>query len=195
MIVTHQFLDSGYFFPTWEVNKLFLGTFNPSCGQQVDYYYRRESNGFWKILKRYNNGNEIGDFTQLREFMRINHFGCVDVIRSVEFPDTKESDICGNGYSDDKLFTVTDFTRIYNFEQIKNYIIEHQITNVFSTWGGREKPKEFKVLLNEFRQFCTQRGVDYTPLSSPSGWMYYDDNIEKINTEWWSSLDPLFNKP
>ena len=101
MTIEHQFLRSEYFFPNWNINTLFLGTFNPICGEQLDYYYRRSFNGFWKILKHYDE-NEIynfTDFNQLKRFMIDKKFGCVDIIRTVTFPDVDGQKICGNGYT------------------------------------------------------------------------------------------------
>ena len=194
MIVNHQFSNSPIYFPTWDIDKLFLGTFNPSCGQQLDYYYRRKVNGFWKILKHYdyNNKYNFNDFNQLKGFMTDKCFGCIDVIRSVDFPDIKEKKICGTGYTDNNLFTVKGFTREYIFEDIKNYIIRNNITNVFSTWGVRNNPKEFNILLTDFKVFCTQNEINYTPLDSPSGRLYKGPNIDRININWWNSLDQYF---
>ena len=66
MIIEHQFLHSEYFFPKWNVNTLFVGTFNPICGEQLDYYYRRKFNGFWKILKHYDE-SEIYNFSDFND--------------------------------------------------------------------------------------------------------------------------------
>ena len=121
MIIEHQFLYSEYFFPKWNVNTLFLGTFNPICGEELDYYYRRSFNGFWKILKHYDE-NEIynfTDFNHLKRFMIDKKFGCVDVIRTVTIPDVYRPKICGNCYTDNNLFKTKQYYRQYNFEQIK----------------------------------------------------------------------------
>lgn len=194
MRVDHQFLHEDFFFPNWEVNKLFLGTFNPACGQELDYYYRRIANGFWRILKHYDPDNvyDFREFDQLKNFMRHHHFGCVDVVGSVEFPDHRHNEICGSGYEDSKLFRVQGFLRDYNFVQIKQFIEEHHVTGVFTTWGARSAPVEFVELKEDLRLFCEARGLMYVPLKSPSGRLYRGASIERINKAWWDILDPIF---
>ena len=100
MLISHQFLSKSYFFPNWEVDTLFIGTFNPSCGSPLDYYYQRKSNGFWKILKQYDTGSnyDFSNFENLKSFMILKRFGCVDIIRSISFPDLDKNKICGKGY-------------------------------------------------------------------------------------------------
>jgi G:T/U-mismatch repair DNA glycosylase len=199
MEVHHQFYNTEYYFPTWDTNKLFLGTFNPSGGHVLDYYYKRKLNGFWKILKHYDPNNEYNfdDFEDLKNFMTDKEFGCVDVIKRVIFPDNKLDLICGNGYTDDTLFTVTNFTRDYIFEDIKEFINRTNITVVFSTSGKREKPNEFKFLLDDFGDFCRNhnRGIQFINLPSPSGRLYRGVNIERINNSWWEILDHVFVQP
>jgi hypothetical protein len=195
MTVEHQFLNTPYFFPNWEVDTIFLGTFNPICGESLDYYYRRSSNGFWKIMKRYNSKkySDFPDFEGLMEFMTFKRFGCVDVIRKVTFPDFDKIKICGKGYSDGNLFTVKNYMREYNFERIKNFLNERKIINVFSTWGYRTQPNEFLYLVTDFKRYCSQNGVRFTELMSPSGRVYRGNNVNDINRSWWEKLDPIFN--
>ena len=48
--INHHFIDKNFYFPNWEVKHLFIGTFNPSGGETVPYYYGRKRNRFWKLL-------------------------------------------------------------------------------------------------------------------------------------------------
>jgi hypothetical protein len=195
MIIKHQFFNSEYFFPNWKVNKLFIGTFNPICGEKLDYYYRRKSNGFWKILDRYNSQNqELKDFTfsNLKKFMINKEFGCVDVIRSVSFPKIDKDKICGNGYTDSNLFKVKEYIRDYNFEQIKEFIHKKSIKYVFTTWGNRCNPKEFGDKVMDLNNFCSHNGVVFIHLNSPSGRLYKGDKVNTINSNWWNNLDSIF---
>jgi hypothetical protein len=193
MTVHHQFLDSEYFYPNWEVNTLFLGTFNPVCGERLDYYYRRRSNGFWKILKYYDTTNEydFSDFQSLKRFMGKKRFGCVDVIRSVTFPNNDRSKICGDGYTDSNLFRVRGYTREYNFEQIKEYVRNNEVSNILTTWGDRKDPNEFKDLLQDFKSYCLENGINFINLKSPSGRLYRGDRVEEINSNWLQHLTPI----
>ena len=194
MRIMHQFLNSEYFFPNWKVETLFLGTFNPSCAEQLDYYYRRRLNGFWKIIKHYDTENTFNfqDFNNLKRFMVNKKFGCVDVIKSVTFPEEDKNKICGQGYTDDNLFKVNNYTREYNFDSIKNYVIEQNVKNIFTTWGKRCKPLEFGILLADLQNFCSINGIRFCQLKSPSGRLYRGNNIDTINNNWWTNLDPIF---
>jgi hypothetical protein len=193
MIITHQFLAKPYFLPNWEVDTLFIGTFNPSCGTPLDYYYQRKFNGFWKILKYYdlNNSYDFSNFEDLKSFMCLKRFGCVDLIRSVSFPDSDKNKICGNGYSDDNLFKVGGYKREYNFRQIKEYILSNKVKNVFSTWGIRIKPNEFRDHLIDFASFCSSNNVTFINLKSPSGRLYRGSQKPDIDNNWRDNLDDI----
>ena len=118
-----------------------------------------------------------------------NKFGCVDVIRSVNFPDVDRPKICGKGYTDNNLFKTKLYSREYNFEQIKKFILDNKVKNVFTTWGCRDNPKEFRNLLIDFQSFCGTNRILYVQLISPSGRIYKGDNINNINVNWWTNLD------
>lgn len=195
MIIHHQFIHSHIRFPIWEVDTLFLGTFNPSCGQQLDYYYKRPQNGFWKILKHYdvNNDYDFNNIDSLIQFMTIKGFGCIDIIETLDFPDEFDNQVCGQGYSDSILFTVNGFIRTYIFDQIQEFIIQNNVQNVFSTWGTRNNPVEFRNEVNGFQLFCHQNNISFTRLKSPSGRLYRGGGIDSINNNWWENLDPIFD--
>jgi hypothetical protein len=42
--MNHQFYYADFFIPTWDIKYLFLGTFNPSEGEKVTYFYSRNYN-------------------------------------------------------------------------------------------------------------------------------------------------------
>jgi hypothetical protein len=196
MKINHQFLDKKYFFPNWKIKTLFIGTFNPECGETLDYYYRRKHNGFWSILNKYNSPKMCLtklQFDDLKKFMVENKFGCVDVIKSISFLDENKENICGKGYSDSNLFTVKGYNREYNFEEIKTYVKLNKVQYVFSTWGKRCKPKEFRMKIEDFQNFCSINGINFIHLDSPSGRIYKQNNKENINSNWWENLDKLFN--
>jgi hypothetical protein len=195
MVVSHLFWETNKFIPQWDVKYLFLGTFNPSCGGNVhlDYYYRRPSNGFWKILKEYfdpQNRYPIDTFNNLRTFMVDKKVGCIDIISSVDFPDSLQEEICGNGYEDSKLFRVKGFTRTYTYQSIQDFILnQNGKPCVFSTWGVRNNPNEFSEKLFTFQEFCRVNEIPFTNLPSPSGRVYKGNRIHEINQSWFNELD------
>jgi hypothetical protein len=193
MEINHQFLNTVKFFPQWIVKFLFLGTFNPEGGAFVDYYYRRDKNGFWSILKAYFDPYDqypINTYEELITFMRTFGIGCIDIIRTVEFPDEYTHKIIGKGYSDANLFRVKGFSRTYNFQAIQNFIANQPIKPfIFSTWGERNNPVEFRREKDGFQQFCELRKILYQALKSPSARVYRGAKIQEINDNWHNSLD------
>ncbi|MBK7571717.1 MAG: hypothetical protein IPI10_08860 [Bacteroidetes bacterium] len=192
-MINHQFLNTEIYIPQWTVKFLFLGTFNPEGGAVLDYYYRRPSNGFWKILKLYfdpYNNIPIDTYEGLVAFMKKFGIGCIDIINTVECPDHYVERIIGQGYSDAALFTVNGLTRHYNFENIQNFISNQSIKPfVFSTWGQRENPADFFEAKSGFLQYCDLNNIPFTSLASPSGRVYRGINIPIINENWHDSFD------
>ncbi len=192
-IINHQFLNTDRFVPQWPVKFLFLGTFNPSGGAVLDYYYRRPYNGCWDILKTYfdpDNNYPIDTYEGLLKFMKTFGIGCIDIIKTVECPDDYADRIIGQGYSDSALFRVQGLTRDYNYLTIQDFISEQPIKPcVFSTWGQRANPNEFLNTLNEFLQYCNINNISFKRLSSPSGRKYRGNNIQIINDNWHDALD------
>jgi hypothetical protein len=193
-IENHQFVNKPLiYFPSWKVNKIFLGTFNPENGTKVDYYYCREKNKFWNILlEKYNNKIIKNDFSSLKQFMIQNKFGCIDVIKSITYPESFESKI-KNNYFDKNLFRVKGgFERIYIYERIQKYIIENNVKVVFTTWGKGKLNKEFEILNNHFRQFCNLYNIEFINLESCSFINSNFKGFDFIKTEWYRKIDKYF---
>jgi hypothetical protein len=98
--IKHQLLINQNYIPSWDINYLLVGTFNPSGGEQVNYYYGRKTNMTWKLISTIfgeeinpNNSNFIG-------LLKKHKIGCIDLISSVTCDEAKIPQIIGNGYSD-----------------------------------------------------------------------------------------------
>ena len=63
---------------------------------------------------------------------------------------------------------------------------------IFSTWGNRNNPKEFRNIVKELNQLCNNKNIVFENLSSPSGRLYRGSNIKIINQNWYDNLDDLF---
>ncbi len=48
--IQHQLITNQHYIPTWKINYLLVGTFNPNGGEQVNYYYGRKTNMTWKLV-------------------------------------------------------------------------------------------------------------------------------------------------
>jgi hypothetical protein len=172
--INHQFLNSKFFFPNWEIQTLVLGTFNPSCGEETDYFYGRCQNNFWRTIEEISNLDYRwfqNNFERKRKFMKENEFGCADIIKSLVIIDgVKRKDFCGSGYSDQILFTAKKCTVTYQFEEIKSFIKKNNVSKIINTWGKRESPNEFKRHIIELKTFCSQNKILYIDeCPSPSG--------------------------
>ena len=172
--INHQFLNSKFFFPNWKIQTLVLGTFNPSCGEETDYFYGRCQNNFWRTIEEISNRDYRwfqNNFERKLKFMKENEFGCTDIIKSlVIINGVERKDFCGSGYSDQILFTSKKCNLTYQFEEIKSFIKKNNVSKIINTWGKRESPVLFKNHIDDLKLFCEQNNslyIDQCP--SPSG--------------------------
>lgn len=172
--IEHKFLNSDFFLPTWDIETLVLGTFNPSCGEETDYFYGRCQNNFWRTIEEINSLKYRwfqNNFDRKLKFMKDNKFGCSDIIKSLVLTDKSYRDeICGKGYSDQTLFTAKKCKLTYHFEEIKEFIKKNNLNKIIYTWGKRENPVYFKCQINSLKDFCKQHDVVLIEdCPSPSG--------------------------
>ena len=158
--VVHQLASKENYIPNWPIKYLFLGTFNPEGGDKVNYYYGREKNKFWPLLRTLTKleldlNNPPTFFKELKQ----KGIACMDMIHELDVPENKMQYVTGRGFSDSKIIN-TCIERTYNTERINQLISENKGVQVFSTWGKGSNLKEWK---NEVAKLP---GV--IPLVSPS---------------------------
>jgi len=146
--IRHQFETKDWFIPDWKLKVLILGTFNPQCGDTVDYFYGRKKNQLWSLvsqcLGKELHPNQGGDFfTMLRE----EGIGCMDLVRSIRVPDEIKDEICGKGYSDQMLFRETN-QRTHMTDEILEVIEKNPDVRVLPTWGKGSFKKKDKLELS-----------------------------------------------
>lgn len=158
--VNHQFLKSKDIFePQWDINYLFLGTFNPDCGEKVNYFYGRRKNQTWGLLSEiFREDFNPEDFDDFYEKIRRKKIACMDMIRSVKFPAKDYEFIC-TGYSDSKIINKRT-TIEYNTYQILTIIDKNKEVKVYSTWGKGPQLKRWKEEIAKIPSLI--------PLMSPS---------------------------
>ena len=137
MIIQHNLKKNANYIPKWEIEYLFVGTFNPQNHIQVPYYYGRDRNQTWKILSKIfetdldpNEKDFISNIKNLK-------IACIDMVDSVEFDEkfVNSENIIGNGYSD-KAIINNKVKRKYNTSRINEVISKNRDNiKVFSTWG------------------------------------------------------------
>lgn len=148
--INHQLLTNQYYIPSWEINYLLVGTFNPTGGEQVNYYYGRKTNMTWKLVSSIF-GEEINpnnpNFIQLL----IKHkIGCIDLISSVKCDESKIPQIIGNGYSDSKIIN-KKVIREYNTAVINQLSKSNPNLKIYSTWGKGSNLKEWRLEVEKIK--------------------------------------------
>jgi len=182
MKTNHQLLGKESFIPNWECKTIVLGTFNPEGGKPVNYFYGRKSNYFWRAVSLIDNKDELfyhnsisNNLNNHFDLMKINKFGCTDIIKSIEYPSELANRVNGRGYSDQVLFS-GNVIRYYNFENIKKYITEQnqsdvKVNKIINTVGRRfdnPAPNEFSEKLNDFITFCKENNIEFISSQSAS---------------------------
>jgi hypothetical protein len=158
--IFHQLKHTPVYTPDWRTCHLFLGTFNPTGGDKVNYYYGRDRNQTWKIIseifKDRFNPSDTKSFFPLLKKQRI---ACMDMIDAIEAPETQIQHVIGIGYKDSAIINTT-VRRAYNTALILEVIAENPGIRVYSTWGNGSSLREWQVEVAKLGQI--------TPLVSPS---------------------------
>lgn len=192
--INHQFLHPSTFFPTWKINVLILGTFNPECGEATDYFYGRKLNSFWRAIESILNKNEYelqNNYKEKLKIMTTCKFGCTDIIKSVKILKGDKDTICGKGYSDQILFTKSKIQLNYQFDEIKEYIKKNKVQKVINTWGKRTNPISFQNNINDLRSFCKANKVVFVDdCPSPSGRLRGREHFEVLKRFYKKHLIP-----
>ncbi len=148
--IQHQLTTNQHFIPSWDINYLLVGTFNPSGGEQVNYYYGRKTNMTWKIISiifgeeiNPNNSNFIG-------LLKKHKIGCIDLISSVTCDEAKIPHIIGNGYSDSKIIN-KKVIREYNTVIINKLSKSNPNLQIFTTWGKGSNLKEWRLEVGKIK--------------------------------------------
>jgi G:T/U-mismatch repair DNA glycosylase len=181
----HQFKYSDFYVPEWELEHLFIGTFNPEFGQKVPYYYGRPSNYFWRIITDIfvreisPEDNEL--FSKLRELK----IGCIDLVDSLTYNKQEYHNmINGEGYSDNVLFKKkNNIEKSYNTQKIIDLIKINNLDKVYFTNKGHVFIKEQKEEMKLIEKFCT---VIY--LSSPSQSNVHRKSLDSVIDDWKTNI-------
>ena len=181
--IIHQFSNEDFYIPKWNVKHLFVGTFNPSGGEKVNYYYGRSKNRTWEILSNIS-GEKLN--TKDDDFLiklQKNGIACIDLIHSVSAPIQNINGIIGQGYSDSKIINKR-VNRIYNTNEIKNLIRKNPGIKVYSTWGNGSNLKNWKEEVKKIENLINLKSPSMAA-RVPKGFQKFDFMLnnwrEKIN--------------
>ena len=149
----HQFKKEMFYLPKWEVEYLFIGTFNPSGGEKVPYYYGRQRNRFWKLLSEVFKTELEPYDDSFFENLKSLKMGCMDLIDSISYPEEYEDRVLGKGYSD-KVLLSSNLKKVYNTKNILDIISKNKLQKVFFTNSGDSLRKEQKLELEKIQSVC-----------------------------------------
>lgn len=160
IIVQHQLHQSDFYLPKWKVKYLFIGTFNPTGGESVNYYYGRSRNRTWELLSILFK-IELNPQMPEKFFDALSKKGiaCMDIIDSVEINSEDYDYVIGKGYKDSKIIN-NKVKRNYNTSNINNIIQQNEGVKVYSTWGTGSNLLSWKEEVKKIDSII--------PLASPS---------------------------
>ena len=179
--INHQFLNH---IPDWEINYLFLGTFNPSTGPTVNYFYGRSKNQTWNILSKiFNVDFDVQNKGLFFPQLKTCKIACLDIISSVEVPNERIAFVEGKGYKDSAIIN-NYVKREYNIDNILS-IISKNNCKVFSTWGKGSNNQNWLTEISKIPNIIT--------LVSPSMAAYVPKGTIKFQymlSDWSSKIKP-----
>ncbi|WP_458625992.1 hypothetical protein [Winogradskyella sp. PC D3.3] len=171
---------------SWEVNTLFIGTFNPGCCNEENsaewFYGRTERNMFWNTLGYIYEQNPLlgteGNPDDWKSFCERNKLAVTDLLKRVNkvvAKDLKET-LCKN-FSDSKLepFILQDNvlpTEISNLiEQSSNL---QNLKCVYLTRATTNRA--WNILWKPIADVCRKRKIHVAKLTTPGGFNYFQFN-------------------
>jgi hypothetical protein len=148
--INHHLFTNQHYIPTWKINYLLVGTFNPTGGEQVNYYYGRKTNMTWKLISAIF-GEEINpNNSNFIELLKKHKIGCIDLISSVICDEAKIPQIIGNGYSDSKIIN-KQVRREYNTAIVNQLSKSNPNLKIFTTWGKGSNLKEWQIEVEKIK--------------------------------------------
>jgi hypothetical protein len=157
--IHHQFREADFYIPTWEVQHLILGTFNPEGGEAVPYCYGRSKNQLWPLLSQIFGETFDPNDAKFFDLLRKHKIACMDVIHSVTADEKHLDTITGKGYKDAAIIN-GKVSRTYNTTAILNTIANNPGVNLYATWGKGSNLKTWRDEVNQLGSVI--------PLVSPS---------------------------
>lgn len=133
--ILHQFHNEEFYEPSWKIKHLFLGTFNPSGGEKVNYYYGRELNQTWPTLSLiFDCEFKPANTAQFYSLIKEKQIACLDLIDELIVPLNRLDFVLGKGYKDSSIINGI-VKRKYNTIRINNIIKNNPGIHIYSTWG------------------------------------------------------------
>lgn len=164
--------------PDWEIEHLFIGTFNPSWNfnnaVQADYFYGRIRNNFWCILPIVFEGHNLKhcDFANKLEYIQTHKIGITDLITEVTNAEIENETDRLNltiGFSDNVLNT---YHLEFNVKNIKKLILRNikTIKGVYLTRSTLNGINQIANCWIEIESFCEENDIHTEKLKTPANY-------------------------
>lgn len=172
----HRFINENHLIPDWEIEYLFIGTFNPEWNREdhnnANYFYGRYTNDFWYIMpqvfykeslmdKKYREDKLI-----LKSFLKENKIGITDLILKIEnvneYNMTHNKDILGFKDNDIEKYEI-----VFNTNNILKLIERNNLKGVYFT---RQLQAKSTICQNWLiiKNHCMSKYINADELITPS---------------------------
>lgn len=200
MACEHRFLKTGDLFPHWEIEYLFVGTFNPEWdkpnGNNAKYFYGRSTNDFWYIMpcvfqhKSLMSKNYREDKELLKGYLKKNKIGLTDLIEKI-----KNADFNVEEHRND-LFSFKD-SKLEKYDLVFNRRIMEIINNNNNKLKGvffTRQIQNSSIICErwkEIKNHCLNKNIKAAELITPSrGYRRNGYTRDKKLSEWRKTIIP-----
>jgi hypothetical protein len=163
-------------FPDWEIDHLFIGTFNPLWDRpnaiNAAYFYGRSAY-FWDALSIFFEDRayafDRNDRRAMVDFCKRHRIGFTDLIVSVEDADQQ------NPHHREKIYSVKDvdlesFDQIvWNTDNIKDFLAQKRPANIYFTLLSTKQRSLFTPQILKIEQQAHILRINTSRLHSPTG--------------------------
>ena len=176
MACPHRFENQ--LIPEWEIEHLFIGTFNPSWNLnnavQADYFYGRIRNNFWCILPIVFGGENL-KYQELNvklNYIERNKIGITDLIKVVQNAQIENQvDVLNltTRFSDNVL---NNYQLEFNVANIKKLILKNikTIKGVYLTRSTLNGINQIANSWTEIEKFCEENNIHTEKLKTPANY-------------------------
>jgi G:T/U-mismatch repair DNA glycosylase len=169
-IVKHRFI-SHKISPETEI--LIIGTFNPDTPENIaDFFYGRQRNYLWTLVPTaFGEANLKGKPREEKtDFIQTRKIDFIDLISEVNVQEEANYD---DSYLDSKVSKWTDV--ISEIEKLRN------IKSVCFTRKTFTDIPNMKLKIEEIREFCEKRKINFKYLTTPARFYRADKQQEWLN--------------
>lgn len=181
MSCIHKFININDYVglvPSWDYNKLIIGTFNPSndfhSKNSANFFYQRSKNYFWDVLpKFYNDSIKKDDINSQINFLKKNKIGITDILISINDANVNDKSHVEliSTVLDKDIEKFNSFT--WNTENILAELDKGRIKYVYFTKLGNNNARVSENSFeNQFRiveKYCSENKIYSYRLHTPSG--------------------------